>query len=247
MLSFAHWLKVIGVRIMAVKESLFFGALGGICPTIAQLAGSYSAKPAQPLPELGVLFGLGLFALLGAIIATGFGAKEIKAAIAAGIAAPAIVTNIVSGVENQKPAPPVEIAVSAVFSGFGAAFAQSEDIGTGRLIDPTLYGGGRVIQIVPQITGGDGGLNLPIFAQIAGQSGDSPVQVGTILTGAPQIIPIPEGTTALVIGQQSVPLSSENVSVDVRIDTAPTFAGDLLWAFGGRRTYAVEDVTLMPR
>ena len=232
---------------MALKESLFFGALGGICPTIAQLAGSYSAKPGQPLPELGVLFGLSLFALLGAIIATGFGAKEIKAAIAAGIAAPAIVTNIVSGVENQAAAPPVEIAVSAIFSSLGAAYAQSEDIGTGRLIDPTLYGGGRVIQIVPQITGGDSGLNLPVFAQIGGESGESPVQVGTILTGAPQIIPIPEGTTALVIGQQSVPLSSENVSVDVRIDTSPTFAGDLLWAFGGRRTYAAEDVTLLPR
>ena len=104
-----------------------------------------------------------------------------------------------------------------------------------------------MIQIVPQITGGDSGLNLPVFAQIGGESGESPVQVGTILTGAPQIIPIPEGTTALVIGQQSVPLSSENVSVDVRIDTSPTFAGDLLWAFGGRRTYAVEDVTLLPR
>jgi hypothetical protein len=240
-------LKIIGALVMALKESLFFGALGGVCPTIAQLAGSYSAKPSQPLPELGLLFGMGLFALLGAIIATGFGAKEIRAAIAAGIAAPAIVTNIVSGVANQKPPPEDVPAVTASLLSFGAAFAQSEDIGTGRLIDPTLYGGGRVIQIVPQITGGEAGLNLPVFAQIGGQAGDSPVQIGTIVTGAPQIVPVPEGTTALMVGQQSVPLTDSTVSVDVMIDTAPTFGGDLLWAFGGKRTYAIEDVTLVPR
>ena len=233
---------------MSRSECLLFGALGGMCPTIANLASSFSAQPEQPLPKIGALIALGLFAFLGSIIAMGFGAREVKAAIVAGIAAPGIVTNIVSGAQSAANTTTFAPVVTGYLIGVSPAFAQSEDIGTGRLVDPALYGGNRAIQIVPAFEGGTpDAVNLPVIADVAIDGTTTQVQVGTIFSPAPQTIILPEGVTGLTVGDEMVLLTPADQSVSVQIDTAPTLTGDLLWALGGKRTYQIEQIQLTPQ
>lgn len=235
---------------MSRMECFIFGALGGMCPTIASLAGYYATKPKDPMPEISVLIGLGLFAVLGSIVAMGFGAREVKAAIVAGIAAPGIVTNIASGVAGDRAktelSAPAAIPTSMIF-GITAAFAQSDDIGTGRLIDPQLYGNNPVIQVVPSIQGGvPSNLDLPVTATVSQDGAATDVLVGTISDGSARSFVLPENTTALQIGDANVPLSDPGGSVNVVIETKPTFGGDLLWALGGKRTYEVQGIEVLP-
>jgi hypothetical protein len=80
------------------RSALFlFGAFGGIMPTLANLATTYVAIPATPMPAVGLLFGLALFAVIGGGVALTNTSREIRQAIFAGIAAPAIMTSIIAG------------------------------------------------------------------------------------------------------------------------------------------------------
>jgi hypothetical protein len=231
---------------MSRVECLVYGALGGMCPTIAKLAGFYSTRADPPLPEVGVWIGLGLFAFLGSIIAIGFGANEIKAAIIAGIAAPGIVTNIASGVTAE--ARQAEMVSSTYLFGLSPAYAQSEDTGAGRVLDLQLYGQNRVIELVPSVEGGmPAHLNLPIEAIVTEGGVQSQVSVGTLSDPSIRNLVLPEGTTALQIGPTQIPLPADDSSLKVTIETAPTWGGDLLWALGGSRTYEVQQIQIAPQ
>jgi hypothetical protein len=76
---------------------LIGGALGGVLPTLAKLASTYVTVPETPLPAIGMLLGLIIFAVIGAAIAFGTGQAEVRQALIAGIAAPGIITNLVAG------------------------------------------------------------------------------------------------------------------------------------------------------
>lgn len=85
---------------------------GGTLPTLSKLASTYVAAPLTPMPELGMYLGLLLFFIIGVILCLGFGISENREALLVGIAAPAIITNVISGVAtqdfrliNQPPAP----------------------------------------------------------------------------------------------------------------------------------------------
>ena len=110
---------------------LIFGAIGGCCPTIAKLASYFSTHWGAPMPEIGVFFAMILFAILGAIISVTVGARDLKTALIAGIVAPGILTNIISGQEigNQSRTPErSELSntrlSSLYFLGIGTAIAQ---------------------------------------------------------------------------------------------------------------------------
>lgn len=228
---------------MPKLECLLFGALGGMCPTLSHLAGFYSTKPGDPLPEIGVYIGLGLFALLGAIIAAGFGAREVRAAIIAGIAAPAIVTNVATGATAEARRAQAQPVVVGSLLGVAAAHAQSLPA---NAITQEMYRSNRLVTVTPLIEGGvPSKLDLEIVAIIgAGGDGPSEVDLGQLQTQAAQTLVLPEGTTALEIGGTQIDLPPDATAVDARIATTPTLKGDLLWALGGRRAYEVKDLNL---
>ncbi|MEZ5779201.1 MAG: hypothetical protein R3E44_12650 [Paracoccaceae bacterium] len=230
---------------MSRLECLTFGALGGMCPTLAHLASFYATKPGSDLPELGLFIGLALFAVLGSVIAVGFGAKEVKAAVVAGIAAPGIVSNIAAGAAAEAKRADAETAAISFF--VGAAYAQTDTV-TGIVIDPAIYGDSRAVRILPTIKGGaPDGLNLPVTAVVTVDGTETQVPVSAIHGDTAQTIVVPKATTALLIGTTLVPIGETHQSVDVVIETAPSIAGDFLWALGAQRSYSVRDVDLTAR
>ena len=118
--------------VLTKAQVIFFGAIGGCCPTIAKLASYFSTHWGAPMPEIGVVFAMLLFALLGAIISFAVSAQDIKAALIAGIAAPGIITNIVNAQDFDDQNVIIENNVISKgsgsylhFLGIGAAIAQS--------------------------------------------------------------------------------------------------------------------------
>ena len=82
---------------------LMWGAMGGVLPTIAKIASGFAANFDAPFPNaVGVLIALGGYAFLGAVIGRAMGNPDMKQALIAGIAAPAILTNVVNGVSESK-------------------------------------------------------------------------------------------------------------------------------------------------
>ena len=161
-----------------------FGAFGGCCPTIAKLASFYTTNPAGGLPQLGTYIGLALFGILGAIIAVGFGAKELKAAIVAGIAAPGLVTNIVAGstaaANNPGGAQQQAMLESILIS---PAYAQETDLGF--TVEPLPgYRGLRVLTLNPVFDGPmpDGAASIAIGPSVTALPDDNDVLDVTITT-----------------------------------------------------------------
>lgn len=219
---------------MRKLEAVCYGALGGMCPTLAKLAGSFSANPDQDMPALGVYIGVGLFAILGAIVALGFGTREVKAAIVAGIAAPAIVTNVISGVADNNS----QNQQAALYEIVGTAHAQSGAI-------ELAQGSGAVITVNPMVSGGDAGQIEPLYYWWS----DNGVRVGrgegVLNPTSEQTLAVPSGATSLVINGRNIDLSNITQSggtVDLTVTAKPTIAGDLRWALGGQRQLTVQDL-----
>ena len=216
-----------------------FGALGGICPSLSKLAASYYANPDQPLPVIGTYVAFGLFALLGAIIASGFGAKETRAAIVAGIAAPAIVTNVLSGAtENNIGADEI-----SAFYLVAPAFAQTAGE-TGQTTDSMAQ---TTINVVPIIKGGGNTSTARVkyaWTTASGESVEWPNDP-TLSLSSPSTLAVPEGATKIVVNGQVIPLSTvatTNNTLKLEVTTSPTFVGDLRWALGGQRRFVVESI-----
>ena len=221
-------------------EAVAFGALGGMCPTIAKLAGSYSSNPLQDVPALGVFIGLALFAFLGGVIALGFGSNEVKAAIVAGIAAPAIVTNVISGAQEKDPG-----AELALLNFVPAAYAEGPVLGT-----PITRFAGQpqgFVTVRPTVVGGSplqvGTLNYAWMRNgvvIADSAGE-------LRASYAQSLAVPFGATELTVAGQTISVQdvlSEGGVVDVTVFAKATFGGDLRWALGGQRQLQVGGVAL---
>ena len=88
---------------MMTIKMFAFGTLGGVLPSLAALAPTYVAAPTTPLPTIGLLFGLALWAIVGGVMALTNTAAEARHAIFAGIAAPAILANVIAGATSSPP------------------------------------------------------------------------------------------------------------------------------------------------
>jgi hypothetical protein len=86
-----------------IREILGWGAIGGILPTLSKIAGTFGANFDAPVPNLyGVGIAVALYGFIGAVVARGIGNAEVKQAIFAGIAAPAILVSVIAGVSDSK-------------------------------------------------------------------------------------------------------------------------------------------------
>lgn len=109
-------------------KKIVLGCLGGILPTLCKLATIYATKPETPMPQPGLYFGLGLFFMIGAVLALAFAddiaditdIKDIRQAVFVGIAAPAIIANIIAGASEAK------IKIGR-FEPISQAFAQAKE------------------------------------------------------------------------------------------------------------------------
>jgi hypothetical protein len=140
----------------ARRTMFYFGAFGGTLPTLANLAPMYIANWDTPLPTIGFLFGLAVWAIVGGGIALTNSSPDVRQAIFAGIAAPAILTNIANGAtegamrrKTTELIPHFTVALSLLGSGaLPTASAQpspdsakaeaTPPVSSGR---PTTYGG----------------------------------------------------------------------------------------------------------
>jgi xanthine/uracil/vitamin C permease (AzgA family) len=76
--------------------------LGGCMPTLCGLATTFVTQPTNPI-EYGILWGLGVFFVIGAVTAFVLADKNVKSMFLTGIAAPAIIAGINSGKIEMKP------------------------------------------------------------------------------------------------------------------------------------------------
>jgi len=81
------------------------GGLGGMLPTLSKLATIYVTAQETPLPLPGMYVGLALFFAIGIILCIGFSISDAKQALLVGIAAPGIITNVISGVQHGTTNP----------------------------------------------------------------------------------------------------------------------------------------------
>lgn len=221
---------------MTHTQILACGAFGGICPSIAKLASTYSTDPTTPMPFIGVYIAMALFAILGSGVALGFGAREVKAAIIAGIAAPGIVTNVVAGANERQQQLPDAITMSFFAS---PAYAQTPQV-EAILINTS----GRILTVIPQVVGDIG----PDGIDFTFETATGMTLHGTTLYSAKnpsmQIV-VPANASMLVIAGQRFPLSPDASEAVVQIQTSPTVGGDLLWALGGNRNYQIGEITVL--
>lgn len=235
---------------MSRMECIIYGALGGLCPTIAKLASTFSADPGQPLPEYGFWIGVVCFAILGAIIAAGVGSKEIKAAVFAGIAAPGIVTNVVAGHNAANPLPAVTVTepsaglrIDPALFGISTAHAQP-------LVNPprTVAGaaGLQQVTVTPRIEGGKprGALQVQAIVQRGGAEVSVPAGALYLDQGA-QVLEIPRDAIGLTVGGERMDFSGQT-NITLIVKTSTSFGSELVWAFGGERQYQVQSLQVAP-
>ena len=91
------------VNPLSPAEALAWGAVGGMLPTIGRIAGTYGADFSTPPPAwFGVGMAIVLYGVIGAVIARAMGNSDMKQALFAGIAAPAIVLSVINGATESK-------------------------------------------------------------------------------------------------------------------------------------------------
>lgn len=219
---------------MTAKEKIAafaWGGFGGVLPTLAKLASTYVVAPASPLPELGLMIGLLLWAVVGGGVALTSTSYETRQAIFAGIAAPAMITSLVSGTTQHQTAYSMPSLLSS-------ALAQESDNFPSRLDD-------RAIIVSPKIQGGKpSSVSIPVTAEVKSESGSvQRVQIGEIKDlSAPSAFAVPPGATQVFIMDKSVDTGDALTSVDLSVRTSPSNAGDFLWALGGRRKFQIEEL-----
>jgi hypothetical protein len=224
---------------------LIGGALGGILPTLAKLASTYVTVPETPLPAIGMLLGLIIFAIIGAAIAFGTGQAEVRQALIAGIAAPGIITNLVAGAtaDPKRTASESQPHLATLWS-VGVAHAQDA-----RNPAAAAAPGFRSVTIDPKVQGGlPANAAIPVTVEIKGPNDTvQRVQIGTVSTfSKPTTLAVPVAADKLRIGDHPVAIDGQNTKVDLGVSTQTTVGSDLLWALGGQRTYRIDKIAPKP-
>lgn len=241
---------------------LILGALGGMSPSLSKLAAVYVAFPKTDLPEPGWYFGLTLFGIIGAIVAYAFGATDAKAALAAGIAAPAIISSAVNGVQPERTVPAKIIEGPAPqragsFGGWFVAQARAEDrpptspwtfdAGEGQTGVVTMSDS-RTLVIQPKVNGGLPNAAAPPLAVTATLSDGKTISLGTLNSyDRPFVFVLPKDTKTVGLNAKQAPISSDQSVIDLFVTTKPTVSGDFKWALGADRTYAITGIDAQAR
>ncbi|MGF7006698.1 hypothetical protein [Aminobacter sp. BE322] len=210
-----------------------YGAFGGTLPTIANMASTYVAAPATNLPEIGLYLGVLLWAIVGGGVALTNTGYEARQAIFAGVAAPAILVNIVAGATGKQ----VEGASLELFS---PAYAQTPD-GANILLD--ALSAPKVV-VLPTVKGGiPNSVSLAVSAEVTKDGQTEIVDIGAIKDlGSETTLVVPPGTSQVLIDGKPVSTTGELTTIDLSVTTAPSAGGDLLWALGAPRRFSIQQL-----
>ena len=156
---------------------------------------------------------------------------EVRHAIFAGIAAPAILLNIVAGVSDH----PTRTKRTDLF-GF-SAFAQEG--GPSNSIS-------RAVIVQPTVSGGIPSASLPVTADVENKG---KTEKRRKLDISPISVPLLDlkfqrGTSKIFIYGKEVPIFGSVTNVEMSIKTKPTLEGDFLWALGVPRSYSIQGIEL---
>lgn len=212
--------------------AFLWGAFGGALPTIAKLASTYVSAPATPLPAVGLLLGVALWAIVGGGVALTNTSYETRQSIFAGIAAPAIIASLISGATNTPGAKVSLLDISA--------YAQQE---TGNAAIDS-----RTIVISPQVYGGlPGSTSIPVTAEVKTGDQSSIINLGEIKDlSSSTTFTLPANTSQVYISGQPVKPSNMQTNIELSVKTTPSNGGDLLWALGGPRKFDIQSLQVAP-
>jgi hypothetical protein len=221
-----------------------WGAVGGLMPTLGKIAGAIGANFEVPVFSFwGVVAAMVIYALIGCVMARAMGEVEMKQALIAGIAAPAILTNVFNGATEGK----IKLT-DLFFLGHAMAQTPSSAPNTGnKVASDAAWQPYRTVTFDPNVPGASGAMKKPITVRIlvpdkegnaqewySGQLNSSTTNT-TIAVPKSQAHIIFDGRVNLV-----VPASPDNVTVDVDITSKSSFADGFWWALGGQPANRVE-------
>ncbi|MQX37114.1 hypothetical protein [Roseospira navarrensis] len=246
-----------GHRALTTQEwvaACTMAAIGGMLPTLSRIAGTYVSNPGNPLPEIGLLVGLAIFALIGIVLCIAFRQTELRQALIVGISAPGIVTNIVGGLSDGQGRAEAEAEVAAlsrtVEQPTAAVMPGGLFIASAHAKDPVFTRESAVQpastrQAVIQYSQKGLASSTPIlvYANTAGRGGAE--RLGVL--GRVSSVAIPHDTVSLSFRSGSltktvdVPDSGSFV-VTVQVVSKATWGQDLLWALGKQRSGSVVEL-----
>ena len=254
-----------------------FAAFGGMLPTFSHLAATYTTQPDTPLPTLGVVFGLGLFSIISVVLCVAFNQTELRQALVMGIAAPGIITNILSGVNTANGIDP------GGSTGITSISKEAERLGRAAGHEWLLHLAAYQSVLRPenatspgQITVAENGKrisftlnpeNLSFFAggetmafMVLGKRRDAvsgediTFQITTLTPANPTSSDIvPEDTFGLLIqtyGESDgaqLPPGNSAAAVEISVRIRPSILGDFRWSLGMRRTSADLQISTLVR
>jgi hypothetical protein len=235
----------------AQKKSVFyFGMLGGALPTCATLASTYVASPETPLPTFGLFFGWALWAIIGGAVALMNTSPETRHAIFAGIAAPAILLNIISGATEAGSRKGLHKSEQTaltwgVFAEALVPAARAQDATKKPQFDSGFSSGFSSVQFSPIVDGGvPTNAAIPVTAQLETAGKVESLRLGEINDlNAVATFMVPSGWTVYVSGKP-VALTGPVTKVNLAVKTKTSGVADFLWALGVPRHYTIENVAL---
>jgi hypothetical protein len=229
-----------------------WGAIGGTLPTLGKIAGGVggSFEPPAISSVAGVLVALAIYAFIGAIIARAMGESEMKKALVAGIAAPAILTNLFNGATQGN------IRLNDL-NIIGSAFAQTATTNSQGMMSGTTssdavttsdQGTFRTVNIDPTLSSGPnlGDTKIGLRIYVVGKDGKNQVwysgHVGDLRGRTSVAVPTTVDAKIVFGGgpELTVPASYQDVTIGYDLKLKPSFSSSLFWALGSQKESSVE-------
>ena len=210
---------------------LLWGGIGGTLPTLARIAGTFGANFDAPMPNwTGVSMAVAAYAFIGGVIARAFGKVEVKQALFAGIAAPAILTNVIMGVTENR-------TKFSELSFMSTATAQQTEQ------SQAVPGISKMIIVQPFVPSGEA-INGSVTASV--KLSDGQIQriknaVTDWRTETKLLVPNNAESVSFADGDW-IPLPSMDATVQLKVTPKSTVRSDFLWALGAPRTFGVDQV-----
>lgn len=250
----------------ATIECLIIGGIGGTMPTLTRLGAALVSESDPSLPHPTFLIGLAIYFVIGAVLVYAFTETSVKRAFLAGIAAPALIANIVAGVQEANEARSGSVTGQAVEQKQGAvggmwfipaAYAQE--------VPPTETPAGEepgTAVPAPQSSDGDGTTQDYVYRIKTRTHGQADVVVEVVVQEEDgEIRHLTLGSHSVVDLKTEKPLSSiqvvgpgnsqlitfsdeQKLGATVDIDAEVSRKRGLFWALGGKDTPRVEEFTV---
>lgn len=224
---------------LAWKQVWFWGAVGGALPTVSKIAATFGANFDAPMPNmLGVAIALVLYAVIGSVMARAIGKKEMREALFAGIAAPAIIVSIIAGVSDSQSLHPGNgngnKQINYLFT--SSAYAQTSPQ-TSAENSKTLN-----VEFTSRSNYPIDGV-IAVYASVDGEKKRIVTLPVNTASKNQVTIEIPNQTKSLSFvastgAQASVPVTG-NSNVKLILTPKTTTISDFVWALGGQRTVGI--------